>query len=361
MDKEYDMAIGPISLTAEREEVVDYTTPVMEDGAGLILRKFEDTYGKIFRSFKPFTLNVWITIGFVLLAVGLILGFVDKVSPYRGKTSEIGQEVKTTSVADDIWIVYGSYMEQGTEFTPSNASGRFILGFWWIFTILIISSYTASLAAFLTVAFFDKPIKTIDDLTSQSEIKPLVKQGSNLYTLLKKGETERYRKLYELLKQAPEVTNKDEAIKLVLTGNYAYLTDQSQLQFLQKEDCDQLILGEEPFNSGGIGFIVTKGSPFLQQLSYNIIKLQEAGLISKWTQKWWVSTETCTEESVTNVVHSLELSTTSGPFIAFAGSTMLALICLIIEHICFRFKVPCANKQRKMTIDSEDSISNGEL
>ncbi|ESP03956.1 hypothetical protein LOTGIDRAFT_110568, partial [Lottia gigantea] len=338
-DGNFDMSIGPISLTSEREEVIDFTTPIMEDGAGIILRKFEDIYGKIFRSFKPFTTNVWITIGCVLLGVGLVLGLVDKFSPFRGKTGEISVNgEKKTSICDDIWIVYGSYMEQGAEFTPANASGRFILGFWWIFTILIISSYTASLAAFLTVAFYDKPIKTVDDLAAQTEIKPLVKQGSNLYSLLQKGETERYRKLYQLMLQAPEVYTHDQAIQLVTTGSYAYLSDDSQLEFLRKSDCEHLILGEEPFNVGGMGFIVGQDSPLLDQLSYNIIKLQEAGLIRKWRQKWWTSTNTCTESTVTNVVQSLELDSTSGPFIAFAGTTIISFLCLVLEHLYFRCK-----------------------
>jgi len=42
-------------------------------------------------------------------------------------------------------------MQQGTDMTPRSISGRIVGGAWWFFSLIIISSYTANLAAFLTV------------------------------------------------------------------------------------------------------------------------------------------------------------------------------------------------------------------
>jgi len=43
-------------------------------------------------------------------------------------------------------------------------------GIWWFFTLIIISSYTANLAAFLTVERMITPIENADDLATQTEI-----------------------------------------------------------------------------------------------------------------------------------------------------------------------------------------------
>ena len=40
-------------------------------------------------------------------------------------------------------------------------------GIWWFFTLIIISSYTANLAAFLTVERMITPIENADDLANQ--------------------------------------------------------------------------------------------------------------------------------------------------------------------------------------------------
>lgn len=55
-------------------------------------------------------------------------------------------------------------------FLPSSLSGRIVGGVWWFFTLIIISSYTANLAAFLTVERMVSPIESAEDLAKQTEI-----------------------------------------------------------------------------------------------------------------------------------------------------------------------------------------------
>lgn len=46
-----------------------------------------------------------------------------------------------------------------------------VAGLWWFFTLIMISSYTANLAAFLTVERMDSPISSAEDLAKQTKIK----------------------------------------------------------------------------------------------------------------------------------------------------------------------------------------------
>jgi hypothetical protein len=57
---------------------------------------------------------------------------------------------------------------------------------WWFFTLIVISSYTANLAAFLTVSRMQSPIESADDLAKQTEIK---------YGTVKGGSTESFFKV----------------------------------------------------------------------------------------------------------------------------------------------------------------------
>jgi len=49
-------------------------------------------------------------------------------------------------------------------------SGRVVGSVWWFFTLIIISTYTANLAAFLTGERMLTPIENADDLAKQTEI-----------------------------------------------------------------------------------------------------------------------------------------------------------------------------------------------
>lgn len=53
---------------------------------------------------------------------------------------------------------------------PKALSTRIVGGIWWFFTLIIISSYTANLAAFLTVERMESPIDSADDLAKQTKI-----------------------------------------------------------------------------------------------------------------------------------------------------------------------------------------------
>jgi len=62
-------------------------------------------------------------------------------------------------------------------------SGRLVAATWWLFGFIIIASYTANLAAFLTVSRLDTPVESLDDLAKQYKIQyaPLNNSSSKTY------------------------------------------------------------------------------------------------------------------------------------------------------------------------------------
>lgn len=58
-------------------------------------------------------------------------------------------------------------------------SGRCAESAWWFFTLILVASYTANLAAFLTVESMDFKIRNVDDLVSQTKVKYGTVQGGS--------------------------------------------------------------------------------------------------------------------------------------------------------------------------------------
>jgi len=63
------------------------------------------------------------------------------------------------------------YFNMAFIFNDRAISTRMVAGMWWFFTLIMISSYTANLAAFLTAAKMEAPINSAEDLTKQTKIK----------------------------------------------------------------------------------------------------------------------------------------------------------------------------------------------
>ncbi len=61
-------------------------------------------------------------------------------------------------------------MKGGCDIGPRAVSSRLLGGVWWVFTLVIVSAYTANLAAVLTVDRRYIPIKSMEDLANQSVI-----------------------------------------------------------------------------------------------------------------------------------------------------------------------------------------------
>lgn len=122
------------------------------------------------------------------------------------KVDELGGDAETpfASFHHCLWFTIASWVQQGCDFLPrlvwngssfvfdcslyinkyisalmrstifpifSAISSRTVASFWWFFTLIMISSYTANLAAFLTIERMDSPIESVEDLAKQTRIQ----------------------------------------------------------------------------------------------------------------------------------------------------------------------------------------------
>lgn len=75
------------------------------------------------------------------------------------------------SVPNSFWYALAAFMQQGCNISPRSISGRIVASIWWLFTLIIVSSYTANLAAFLTVERTLMPISSVEDLAALADMQ----------------------------------------------------------------------------------------------------------------------------------------------------------------------------------------------
>lgn len=72
-------------------------------------------------------------------------------------------------------------LKGGCDFGPRAVSTRMLGGTWWVFTLVIVSAYTANLAAVLTVSRPHISIRSLEDLANQTIISyGTIKGGSTM-------------------------------------------------------------------------------------------------------------------------------------------------------------------------------------
>lgn len=82
----------------------------------------------------------------------------------------------TFALRECLIIYVYNCVSQADVYLPNNLTNRSISGriagsVWWFFTLILISSYTANLAAFLTIERMVTPINSPEDLASQTEVQ----------------------------------------------------------------------------------------------------------------------------------------------------------------------------------------------
>ncbi|VDK61886.1 unnamed protein product [Gongylonema pulchrum] len=134
---------------------------------------------------------------------------------------------------------------QGSELSPRAVSTRIVALAWWFFTLVLISSYTANLAAFLTTQRMVSPIESADDLAKQTKIKFGTLGHGSTMTFFKESKIDTYEKMWKTMSNQPNsfVNSSKEGILRVKNSEYAYLMESSMLEYAVERDCSLLQIG----------------------------------------------------------------------------------------------------------------------
>ncbi|KFD57020.1 hypothetical protein M513_02277 [Trichuris suis] len=289
---EADIAVTSLTISYARSEVIDFSVPFMHLGISILYKKPKRSSPSLLSFLAPLSLDVWMYMGAGYVAVSLMLWLVARMSPSEFQPQYpdgTGQLENQFSLGNSFWFTIGSLMQQGCDIAPRAIGTRMVASVWWFFTLILISSYTANLAAFLTVERMEFTITGAEDLIKQTKIKyGSLNRGSTMQ-FFKDSKLPTYEKMWAAMKASQPtvfVNSSREGIARVKQGNYAYLMESSMLEFYVERDCDLTQIGGL-LDSKGYGIGLRKGSPYRETISQTVLYLQEKTVIAELKEKWW--------------------------------------------------------------------------
>uniref|UniRef100_A0A8D0H895 Glutamate receptor n=1 Tax=Sphenodon punctatus TaxID=8508 RepID=A0A8D0H895_SPHPU len=338
IDHKADLAAAPLTITYVREKVIDFSKPFMTLGISILYRKPNGTNPGVFSFLNPLSPDIWMYVLLACLGVSCVLFVIARFTPYEwynphpcNPDSDVVENNFT--LLNSFWFGVGALMQQGSELMPKALSTRIVGGIWWFFTLIIISSYTANLAAFLTVERMESPIDSADDLAKQTKIEyGAVRDGSTM-TFFKKSKISTYEKMWAFMssrQQTALVKNNDEGIQRVLTTDYALLMESTSIEYVTQRNCNLTQIGGL-IDSKGYGVGTPIGSPYRDKITIAILQLQEEGKLHMMKEKWWRGNG-CPEED-SKEASALGVENIGGIFIVLAAGLVLSVFVAIGEFI----------------------------
>jgi polar amino acid transport system substrate-binding protein len=162
VDGSLDIAAAALSITAEREEICDFSHPYYVSGLGIAIASKHKAPWRVvlIKLFSGHHLKVMIGLCVLLLALGTLMWWFErKRNPEQfggGTAAGIGSGFWWSAVTMTT-VGYG-------DKAPITFGGRVVAFVWMLIAIIIVSVFTATITSTLTVAHLDVPVKGPQDL-----------------------------------------------------------------------------------------------------------------------------------------------------------------------------------------------------
>ncbi|XP_066286903.1 glutamate receptor ionotropic, kainate 2-like isoform X1 [Branchiostoma lanceolatum] len=361
--KKADMVVASITIRADREVVVDFTTPYVDVGLTFVMSKVGRKEISLFNFFGPLEKRLWLLIAITTVAVGVFLSIVNKLSPYscrpvaitqpgqdnherepslkkKEKEKEEDEEAEDDendqtriTLGDWIWNSFCTLFQQGPEEYPKSAAGRFTAGVWWLVILILIATYTANLAAHLTIGRLQETVGSVEDLAKQTEIAYGTVLSSGPHSFFQQSTIEtfqtmaRYMATHDVM-----VATSEEGIERARRGNYAFVWDSGILDYVTKTPpCDLKTVGRL-FSKTGYGFALQKNSPYTKEFTEKILWARESGKLEELFSKWTGGSECAREDAKLSTI-VIGLDHMLGVFVLVYGAMAISLVVLSLEWI----------------------------
>ncbi|XP_020709243.2 ionotropic receptor 25a-like [Athalia rosae] len=380
-EKRADIGLGSIFITAERETAVDFTIPYHELVGHSILMKKPDSQTSSLKFLTVLEYNVWFCILAAYFFTSFLMWVFDRWSPYSYQNNrekyKDDEEKREFNLKECLWFCMTSLTPQGGGEAPKNLSGRLVAVAWWLFGFIIIASYTANLAAFLTVSRLETSIESLDDLSNQYKIQfaPLNNSYAHRYFARMAGIerrfyeiwkdmslnnnfseveksklvvwdhpiSDKYIKLYQTMIEAGMPETMDEAVARVRASEsfgegFAYIGEATSVRYLVMTNCDLISVGKE-FSRKSYGIALQKGSPLKTKFDKALTVLYTKLTMTKLSAKWWQENparKICPKQPDQNA--GIGIDDVGGVFMIIFLGTCIAFLVVAFEYLWHRYR-----------------------
>lgn len=275
-NKTADVGVGALSVTAQREEVIDFSQPFYESGLQVLI---SGGGGSFMSNILPMLANLFNLqlIGMFALLLGTMFFISYLVWRYEHKVNpDQWPEDRSKGLWESFWWTISTLLVGGADNKgPVGVGGRIVAIVWMLLSIVLVSLLTASFTTTLTINTLKGDINGPGDLPGR---KVATVKGSTAETWLNaKG-----------AKVEPLATVTDCIAALSDGKVNAVVYDAPVLQYeAAKLNDEKLQMVGPVFERQNYAFALQQDSPLRERLNQIILTLQERGVSSELRSKYF--------------------------------------------------------------------------
>uniref|UniRef100_A0A8C2F306 Glutamate receptor n=1 Tax=Cyprinus carpio TaxID=7962 RepID=A0A8C2F306_CYPCA len=337
-----DMAVTSFSINSARSKVIDFTSPFFSTSLGILVRS-KDTAAPIGAFMWPLHWSMWMGIFVALHITALFLTLYEWKSPF-GMTPHGRNRVKVFSYSSALNLCYAILFGRTVSSkTPKCWTGRFLMNLWAIFCLLVLSSYTANLAA---VMVGEKTFEEVSGIHDAKLHHP--SQGFRFGTVRESSAEDYMKKSFPEMHAYMRLFNEPTTTQTDPPQLDAFIMDKALLDYEVSIDADcKLLTVGKPFAIEGYGIGLPQNSPLTSNISEFISRYKSDGYMDMLHDKWY-KVVPCGKR-VFAVTETLQMGIRhfSGLFVLLCVGVTGALLTLAGEHAFYRLVLPHIRRRQK--------------
>ncbi|KAK0600626.1 hypothetical protein LWI29_016882 [Acer saccharum] len=317
--KNFDAAVGDISIVSSRLEYVEFTHPYTQPGLVMVVPARRSRSNKAWLFMKPFTNSMWIITGVTTIYNGFVVWLIERNHSSELRGSPLNQ------IGTLIWISFSTLVSLHGEKLHSNLS-RMALVVWLFVALVITQTYTANLSSILTVKKLEATVTNIETL-QRSNAKVGYCRGSYL---------KRY--LVDVLdfkdnniRNFSSANNYAEALRT--REIEAIFLDVPIAKLFVAKYCKEFIVAGPTYKTGGFGFAFPRGSELIPEINKSLLNLSEEGKLRELENKMLEKEKCEGDDGDDQEGSSISVTSYWVLFILTGGTSTVALVVYVV-HCC---------------------------
>jgi polar amino acid transport system substrate-binding protein len=272
-NRQADVGIAAISITSEREAVVDFSTPYYESGLGILA-------GAEGKSATSVILDAMLSMAFlkiILVLFGLLIVTAHLIWYFeRRRNPDQFPGPYRRGIWESAWWAISTILSGGCDNKgPLATGGRIIGALWMLICIVVITYFTAAITTIMTVNQLTSDITGAKDLPGQ-KVATVKGTTAEKYLTTHRAKVS----AFETIDQAFDALDRHDVKAVVY--------DEPVLLYHLKTSAakDQTVVGRL-FERQNYGIGLQENSPYRKAINGALLKLREDGTLDELNAKWF--------------------------------------------------------------------------